>query len=114
MTIARNKAFDQLAKAQRQGTISTRLQDKETESAPVADAFTTVAVNEESQAVRQALEELPLEQREAIQLAFIKGMSQSEVATSLDQPLGTIKARIRRGLYHLRGTLHSHLVDSGT
>lgn len=111
MTIARNKAYDYVAKAKRRGKISERVLD---ESVPAVDrdAFVQVATTEEAVAVRDALAGLPGDQREAIQMTFINGMSQSEVAQALDQPLGTIKARIRRGLFQLRGVLQPYLVHS--
>ena len=90
-----------------------RLQNDATPNGTPADeAFRHLALDEENQAVQAALTSLPEEQRTAIQLAFIQGMSQSEVAQSLDQPLGTVKARIRRGLFHLRGVLQPYLTDS--
>ena len=114
MTIARNKSFDHMAKRKRQGKISARIQEDAdaTSTTTQGDGFDTLAVNEESTAVRKALLELPEDQRQAIQLAFIQGMTQTEVAHSLDQPLGTVKARIRRGLYQMRGVLQPYLVDS--
>ena len=51
------------------------------------------------------LETLPMPQREAIDLAFFGGMTQAEISTKLGTPLGTVKARIRRGLLALREVL---------
>jgi RNA polymerase sigma-70 factor (ECF subfamily) len=45
---------------------------------------------------------LPPEQRQAIELAFFSDLTHHEIAEQLNQPLGTIKARIRRGLLKLR------------
>jgi RNA polymerase sigma-70 factor (ECF subfamily) len=59
----------------------------------------------ERQAVRDALAALPVEQRDALFLAFFQGLSHQEIATCLRMPLGTIKARIRRALQTLRQQL---------
>ena len=57
--------------------------------------------------VRQALETLAPEQRRTLELAFFEGLSHNEVAAALGEPLGTVKARIRRGMLHLRDRLQS-------
>ncbi len=113
LTIARNQADDHVAKTKRRSDLPDRIREKSSEvgnaESPVGDGFATLALSEESAAVRQAVRDLPEDQREAIQLAFLKGMTQSEVADHLDQPLGTIKARIRRELFQLRGNLQPYL-----
>jgi RNA polymerase sigma-70 factor, ECF subfamily len=55
--------------------------------------------------VRAALENLRPEQREAIELAYFSDFSHSEIASKLEQPLGTIKSRIRSGMMVLRELL---------
>ena len=61
--------------------------------------------SEQRRQVRAALEELPPEQRELIELAFFSGFSHSELAARMGQPLGTVKTRIRVGMMKLRELL---------
>jgi len=60
---------------------------------------------EERSAVRSALAELPEAQRVALALAYFEGLSQSEIAERLGEPLGTIKTRMQLGMKKLRERL---------
>jgi RNA polymerase sigma-70 factor (ECF subfamily) len=71
----------------------------------VESAADTVDKNDEAARVRSILNNLPSEQREAIELAFFTHLTHPEIAARLGQPLGTVKARIRRGLLKLRERL---------
>ena len=59
----------------------------------------------DSARVHRAVAQLPPEQRAVIELAYWSGLSQSEIATALDLPLGTVKTRTRRALSRLADTL---------
>jgi RNA polymerase sigma-70 factor (ECF subfamily) len=59
----------------------------------------------EARRVRQAMDSLTEVQREALELAYFKGYTHTEVATMLDLPVGTAKTRIRDGLIRLRDTM---------
>jgi len=60
---------------------------------------------DERQKVRQALASLPPEQRRVINMAYYGGYTQQEIAAMLNQPLGTVKTRIRLGMQKLRAAL---------
>jgi len=63
------------------------------------------ARSDDRERVRLALSQLDDAQREAIDLAFFGGLTQKEISEKLGAPLGTVKARIRRGLLALRDLL---------
>ena len=64
--------------------------------------------SEERTAVRGALAELPEPQRIALELAYFEGLSQSEIAARLNEPLGTIKTRMQLGMKKLRERLQAY------
>jgi RNA polymerase sigma-70 factor (ECF subfamily) len=70
-----------------------------------ADALERVAASAEGRRLRECLETLEPKNREGIVLAFVHGLSHPQIAARLDQPLGTVKAWIRRGLLRLRECL---------
>ena len=72
-------------------------------------SFDAVASAETSKLIRQAVEKLSEDQRQVIELAFFSSMTQAEIADHLGQPLGTIKARIRRGIIKLRDVIGPEL-----
>lgn len=69
------------------------------------DASTEAESAERRVIVRTALSELPAEQREALELGYYNGLSQSEIAEHTGQPLGTIKTRMRLAMQKLKGRL---------
>ena len=66
------------------------------------------ARSENAKAVRESLELLPPEVREAIELAFFGGLSHTQIAEKLSVPLTTVKSRIRRAMMQLRQTLKQY------
>jgi RNA polymerase sigma-70 factor (ECF subfamily) len=111
LTLTRNRSIDRIRAIQRR----SRLRDdfeKETvmdESAGLREALSGVDASEKGQILRDAVGQLSAEQRRVIELAFFRGLTQSEIAEKLGQPLGTIKARARRGLMKLKDILGHQL-----
>jgi RNA polymerase sigma-70 factor (ECF subfamily) len=64
--------------------------------------------------VRVALAQLPADQRQAVLLAYFSGFSQSQIATVLKQPLGTIKTRLRLAMQKLRESLREETEPEDT
>lgn len=107
-TIARNRAVDHVRKISRAAKMRERLAAETAVLAPASLGSTAdddLVGAEARRATRRALRELAPEQRQAIELAFIEGLTQVEVAERAGLPLGTAKARIRRGMISLRRSL---------
>src|SRR5262249_6336104 len=105
LTLARSRAIDRLRSRRARPDHSAEggvLLDLADQAAP-ADVQLLSA--EQVARVRAALEALPLLQRVAIELAYYEGLTHSEIAARLEQPLGTVKTRIRMGLHKLRESL---------
>jgi RNA polymerase sigma-70 factor (ECF subfamily) len=106
LTMARTRAIDRLrARRVRPEGQAVEMENVERTLAEPAGVVHDLIAGEEASAVRRALAELPMLQRVAIELAYYEGLSQREVAERLDEPLGTIKTRIRTGMLRLRDSL---------
>jgi len=104
-TLARNRALDHIRlKREKQ-----RRREETLDLQPLASAAPNPehAVDRQQRAerTRALMQSLPREQRQAIELAFFEGMTHSEIAQALRQPLGTVKSWIRTGLLRLREAL---------
>ncbi len=106
--LTRSRAIDRLRARDRRLRVVVGSTTEEARLAEATNASTagsaadTVDKNDEAAHVRSLLNNLPPEQRQAIDLAFFGHFTHPEIASRLGQPLGTIKARIRRGLLKLR------------
>jgi RNA polymerase sigma-70 factor (ECF subfamily) len=104
VTLTRNKAIDRLRSVQRRSRLHDDVEKQAATFEQFDDRSSLDAVNgvERAQMIRAAIAKLSKEQRQAIELAFFSGLTQTEIAERLGEPLGTIKARIRRGMMRLR------------
>jgi RNA polymerase sigma-70 factor, ECF subfamily len=110
--LTRSRVIDRLrARGRRSRVVVASTEDTPTtvagDASTVESAADTAEKNDEAARVRYVLNNLPSEQREAIELAFFEHLSHHEIAAQLGQPLGTVKARIRRGLLKLRERLNN-------
>jgi RNA polymerase sigma-70 factor (ECF subfamily) len=102
-TMARNRAIDRIRSKQRRSRLND---DFESENKKLQFEFEESGLEileekERDSIVHRAVSKLNDDQREAIHLAYFSGLTQAEVAERLNEPLGTIKARIRRGVSRL-------------
>jgi RNA polymerase sigma-70 factor (ECF subfamily) len=110
-TLTRNRAIDRVRMRKRRAEL---LAESAPDLQPAAigndtDSAGSLWLREKAGAVRTALTALAPDQQKAIELAFFSGLTQQEIAARLNEPLGTIKARIRRGLLKLREILPARL-----
>ncbi|MDF1741909.1 MAG: sigma-70 family RNA polymerase sigma factor [Verrucomicrobiales bacterium] len=108
VSMARNRAIDRLRSKQRQSKLK-QAYASEIKVAPRqpknTGGFEAVARRETCNAIRTAVLDLTEVQREAIEKVYFDGLTQQEIADQLGEPLGTVKARVRRGLARLRKTV---------
>jgi len=102
LTIARRTALDRLRLESRRPVLSTAQDPDETwKYIPNGNSLSEEA---RWRSMYFAVQSLPEEQRQVIELAYYKGLSQSEIAEVLDWPLGTVKTRVRTAMQSLRET----------
>jgi RNA polymerase sigma-70 factor, ECF subfamily len=105
LNLARSRAIDRLRARRARPEAAADPAAGETVVSPGDGPDAEALKGEQIQAVRLALGELPLVQRVAIELAYYEGLTHAEIAARLEQPLGTIKTRIRLGMLKLRDAL---------
>jgi RNA polymerase sigma-70 factor (ECF subfamily) len=103
MNQARSRAIDRLRFEQRKKRVVPHVVDPV--PAPASDPQDAFDVRERSRVLREALLDLRPEERHVIETAFFSELTYREVAARLNQPLGTVKTRIRAGLSKLRQAL---------
>lgn len=107
ITITRHKAIDRIRSRERRHRLQEAAEKEAACHPPFAipNPSREASQHETATAIRDAMDRLPADQREVLELSYFSGLSQSETAERLAQPLTTIKSRVRRALMHLRQTL---------
>jgi RNA polymerase sigma-70 factor, ECF subfamily len=105
VVMVRSRSIDRIRKTRRRADLiaAAAPEDFGWDGEPVGTSPAHAAAkNEQAEAIRKAVADLPLDQRQALELAYFTGLTQQEIADRLREPLGTIKARVRRSLLRLR------------
>ena len=107
ITLTRNKSIDRLRSTQRRNRLQNDLlhESETVEQFDDRSSFDALSSLETGGMVRAAIQKLSKDQREAIELAFFSSLTQTEISERLGEPLGTVKARIRRGMMKLKDLL---------
>jgi RNA polymerase sigma-70 factor (ECF subfamily) len=106
LTIARTRAIDSLRASDRRPRSASRSEETAAPPAPSQDRQEDPFVLASTRmAVSRCLEALSREQRVPLEMAYFEGMSHTEIAAAMNQPLGTMKDRIRTGMMNLRKCL---------
>jgi RNA polymerase sigma factor (sigma-70 family) len=113
ISILHHRTIDYLRKVRRRSTIlETSLEEIElNESIAYPDTWDEAWQSVKSSYVRAALMNIPTEQRLVIELAYFQGWTHTEIAEGTQIPLGTVKARMRLGLLHLKQILIKMGID---
>lgn len=115
-TITRTRSLDLIRARGRRAKMTDTAMATLDEPAAMGSGFAAPDVHvqdtERAVAVKSALDQLPVPQRLAIELAFFEGLTHHEVADRLSEPLGTVKTRIRLGMQKLRDALSSLAPES--
>jgi RNA polymerase sigma-70 factor, ECF subfamily len=107
LTLTRNRSIDRIRAIQRRSRLRDEFEHETAvdESGGVREALSGVDASEKAKILREAVSQLSPQQRVVIELAFFRGLTQNEIADQLGEPLGTVKARARRGLMKLKEIL---------
>ncbi len=113
ISIMHHRTIDYLRRVRRRSTIQEApLEELElNENIAHPDTWDAAWQSVKSSHVRAALMQIPTEQRLVIELAYFQGWTHSEIAAGTQIPLGTIKARMRLGLLHLKQVLLQMGID---
>lgn len=113
-TTTRNRAIDRVRSVQRRIALHDRYEQRVWQDLPDSSITGRESLyrSDARTILRSAVVALSPEQREVIELAYFEGLTQKQIAERIDSPLGTVKARIRRGVERLRHSVSDRLDGS--
>ncbi len=103
ITVTRSRAIDKIRSDTKRRTTNEALLSDSIDDSPLPDE--TSSVREKRALIDKALSELSTKQRESIELAYFRGLSQSEISKEMNEPLGTVKSWMRSGMMRLKDIL---------
>lgn len=114
LTLVRNRSIDRLrSMARRQRVTEAAASEAGAAEATAPPADVLLTGRETAGRIQRVLEQVPGDQRQAIEMAYYQGLTQTEIAAALGVPLGTVKARIRRGMLLMRDLLADDSTAAG-
>ena len=113
MSVAHHRIIDLIRSRRRTTAITVASDSEDLERIPASNLPIDEQVERklERERIQKSLATLPEAQREVIRMAYFDGYSQSEIATLLNQPLGTVKTRVRLAMQKLRLVLQENVVE---
>ena len=109
--ITRSRSIDRLRSRQVKERTLTALKQEKSDVHTSPKGLGSVLLDQRRQRLRREMKELPVEQRQVLDLAFFQGMTQSEIAGSTGIPLGTVKTRTLLAMKKLRRALEAEISE---
>jgi RNA polymerase sigma-70 factor, ECF subfamily len=112
--MARNRAIDVVRSRARRSSLNNRFETEQKTALPAFDSRSgdeLLDLSERVNLLRSAVKRLSPSQRDAIEQAFFQGRARKEMASDTAEPLGTVKARVRRGLKQLNAMLSREVLS---
>jgi RNA polymerase sigma-70 factor (ECF subfamily) len=111
MSVTRNRAIDERRRLSRRAVVEEMHDEALPELPDVGrflDPLSEAILADQRREIRSALDQLPIAQREVLELAYFAGLTQTEIAARTGEALGTVKTRVRLGMQKLRSLLVNH------
>lgn len=110
-TLTRHKAIDRIRSRNYKSQVreANELEPARLDGDGFSDPLDATIMAERAELLKKALQEIPEEQRQVIEIAYYNGFTQAELSEHLDIPLGTVKTRMRQGMIKLKNLLQRYI-----